>query len=150
MEKCGPQNECFFHPFVKFTSTLVGWLTLLFFRVGWYIMGYESDPLPYYPKLRNCYYSVKLITPHSCLLLRFIYRVLIQPLHHSDLPRNPLRLYAQFIDGLEGHPLCYVCLKSLNVYPDGVENRGFHCLHYRGVVPLCAVSSRTSLGDILV
>ena len=28
--------------------------------VGWYIMGYESDPLPSYNGLRNQSYSIKL------------------------------------------------------------------------------------------
>ena len=26
----------------------VGWLILILTRIGWDIMGYESDPLPYY------------------------------------------------------------------------------------------------------
>ena len=60
---------------------LVGCLVLLMPGVGWYIIGYESEPLPSYPELRNCSYYVKLITPLPRLFLQFIYRVLILPLH---------------------------------------------------------------------
>ena len=45
MEKYAPQNGCFFHIFVTFTNTLDGWLILLPPRVGWDIMGYESETL---------------------------------------------------------------------------------------------------------
>ena len=38
----------------------VGWLIILTPGVFWDIMGYESDPLPSYIKLRNCYYSMML------------------------------------------------------------------------------------------
>ena len=39
---------------------IVGWLILLPPGVGWDIMGYESEPLPYYPRLRNCSYYIML------------------------------------------------------------------------------------------
>ena len=57
---------------VKFTSNHVGWLVILSPGVGWDIMGYESDPLPSYPDLRNCSYSLKLITHITRLFLRII------------------------------------------------------------------------------
>ena len=60
---------------------IVGSLIILLPGVGWFIIGYESEPLPFYPKLRNCSYYVKLITNPPSLLLRFIYCVLISPLH---------------------------------------------------------------------
>ena len=43
----------FFIYFVTFTSTLFGWLIILMPGVGWDIMGYESETLPSYHKLRN-------------------------------------------------------------------------------------------------
>ena len=128
----------FFIRFVTFTSNLVGWLILLTPGVGWDIMGYESEPLPSYPNLRNFSYFFKLITPLHCLLIRFIYRVSIPPLHQPDCPRNSLRLHAQCIDGAAGHPLRYVCLPPLDVHPYGVDPCGFHCLLYRWVLPLSA------------
>ena len=42
---------------------LVGWLILLPFMVGWYIMGCESDPLPSYHKLSNLSYYIMLSYP---------------------------------------------------------------------------------------
>ena len=55
----------FFIRFVTFTSTLVVWLIILPPGVDWDIMGYASDPLPYYHELRNCSYSIKVsYTPH--------------------------------------------------------------------------------------
>ena len=61
---------------------LVGWLFLLPRGAGWYIMGYELDPLPYYLELCNCFYSVGLITPLTSLFGWLVYRVLIPPVHH--------------------------------------------------------------------
>ena len=73
---------------------LVGWLILLSPGVGWDIMGYESEPQPFYPDLRNWSYSISLITPIPRIFLRFIYRVLIPPAHHPDYPQHPIRLCA--------------------------------------------------------
>ena len=117
---------------------LVGWLIIIHPRVGWYITGYESYPLQYYPDLRNCYFSVKLIIPPTCLLLRFIYRVLIPPFHQPNRPRHLIRLCAKCIDGSAGHPLLYGCLPPLDVYPNGVDTCGFHRLLYIWVLPLSA------------
>ena len=108
---------------------LVGWLILLPPGVGYYIMRYESDPLPSYPELRNFSYSVKLITTHPRLLPRFIYRFLIPPLYQTARPRHPLCLYVQFIDGESRHPLWYGRLSPLDLHPNGVDPRGFHFLH---------------------
>ena len=36
----------------------VSWLILLPTGLGWYIVGYESEPLPYYINLRNCSHSI--------------------------------------------------------------------------------------------
>ena len=44
---------------------IVGWLILLPLGVGWDIMGYELYPLPPYPELRNCSYSIMLICTDS-------------------------------------------------------------------------------------
>ena len=44
-------------------TMLFGWWILLPPRVFWDIIGYESEPLSSYSKLRNFSYSVKLITP---------------------------------------------------------------------------------------
>ena len=46
--------------FVAFISTHVSWLIILPPSVGCDIMGCESDPLPYYTELRNCFYSFTL------------------------------------------------------------------------------------------
>ena len=54
------KNGCFFIPFVLFTSNHVGWLILSPPVVGWYIMGYESDPLPSYHELMNYSYYIML------------------------------------------------------------------------------------------
>ena len=45
----------------------VDWLIILPPGVGWYIMGYKSEPLPSYHKWSNCSYSIKLsyTTPSS-------------------------------------------------------------------------------------
>ena len=115
---------------------MVQWLILLPLGVVWYIMGYESDPIPSYPYLRDCSSPVKLITPLTRLFLQFIYRVLIPPSHQPARPRHPLRLRAQFIYGAAGHLLRYVCLPPLDLHPTGVEPRGFYCLLYRWVLPL--------------
>ena len=45
----------------RLVTMLVGWLIILPRGSGWDIMGCESKTLPSYPKLRNFYYSVKLI-----------------------------------------------------------------------------------------
>ena len=113
---------------------LVGWFILLPPGVGWDIMGYEPETLPSYPELGNLYYSVKLITPLTHLLLRLIYRILIPPLHQPDRPRNPIRLCAQRIFWEAGHPLHYGCLPYLDVHPDGVDPHGFHRLLYQWVI----------------
>ena len=118
--------------------TSVEWLIILLPGVGWDIMGYESEPLPPYPKLRNCSYSVKLITPFPHLFLRFVYRVLIPPVHHPYCPRNPLRLRLQCIYRAAGHLLRYGRLPTLDVYSDGVCPRGVHYLLYRWILPLSA------------
>ena len=91
-------------------------------------MGYESGTLPSYPELRNCSYSVKLFTPRPCLFLRFVYHVLIPPLHQPAHTRHPLHLCSQCISGEAGHPLCYGHLPPLDIHPYGVEPRGFHYL----------------------
>ena len=85
--------------FVTLTSTLVGWLILLPPGVSWYIMEYESEPLPSYPELRNCSYSFKLIKPYPRLLLRFIYHILLPPLHQLARLRHPPCLHRNLIDG---------------------------------------------------
>ena len=106
--------------------------------VGWGIMGYESEPLPSYPKLRNCSYSVKLITTIPRLFFWLVYRVLIPPAQHPACPRYPLRLRVYCIDGETGYPLRYGHLMPLDVHPDGVEPRGLHCPLYRWILPLSA------------
>ena len=136
MEICAPRVGCFFIFFVRFTSNHVGWFILLLPGVGWDIMGYESEPLPSYPELRNCSYSVKLITPIPRLFLRLICRVLIPPAHHPARTRHPLRLHAKFIDRPAGHPLWYVRTLPLCVYSDGVEPRRVHHLLYCWILPL--------------
>ena len=99
-------------------------------------MGYESDPLHSYPKLRNRPYYVKLITPLPLLFLCFIYCVLIPPSHQPTRPRHPLRLRAQCIDGVAGHSLYYGRLPPLGIHPNGLDSRVFHCLFYRWVLLL--------------
>ena len=128
----------FYIRFVMFTSTLVRWLIILPPGAGWGIIGYEYVPLPSDPKLRNCFYSVKLITPLPRLFLWLIYCVLIPPAHHPSCPWHPLRLREKFIDRPAGHLLRYVCLPTLYVYFDGVEPGRFHRLLYRWIIPLSA------------
>ena len=89
---------------------LVGWLFLLPRGAGWYIMGYELDPLPYYLELCNCFYSVGLITPLTSLFGWLVYRVLIPPVHHLAWPRNFLRLCSKCMYRPTGHLPRYVCL----------------------------------------
>ena len=79
----------------------------------------------------NLSYSVNLITPLPRIFLRFIYRVLTPPAHHTDLPHHTLRFHAHCIDGSEGYPLQYGRLPPLNVHSDGVDPRGGHRLIYR-------------------
>ena len=67
---------------------LVGWLIILLPGVGWDIMRHESDPLPFYPDLRNCSYSFKLITTPPHLFLHVMYRILIPPAHHPACPQH--------------------------------------------------------------
>ena len=122
---CCP-TDVYLHPFRlsvdRSIDWLVGWLFLLFPGVIWDIMGYESDPLPSYPKLRNWSYSVMIITPHPCVLLKFIYLVLIPPMHQPAHPRHLICLCTQFIDGATGHSLHYdhllpfdVCLMGCSI-----------------------------------
>ena len=101
-------------------------------------MVYESEPLLSYPKLSNCSYSVKLITPLPRLFLRLIYHVLIPPAHHPDRPWHPLRLLSQCIYRPASHPLLYGRLPPLDVYSDGVDPRRFHILLYRWILSLSA------------
>ena len=101
-------------------------------------MGYKSENLPSYPKLRNCSYSVKLITPLPCLFLRFIYPGLISSLRQPDRPQHLLRLCTKYIDGAAGKPLQSGRLKPLDAHPDGVDPRGFHSLLYQWLLPLSA------------
>ena len=105
---------------MEISSKLVSWLILISPGLGCDIMGYESEPLPSYTKLRNCYYSVNLITSLPRLFLRIIYRVLIPPAQHPDFPRHPIHLRSYWIEGAAGHPLCYGCLLPLDVH----SNRG--------------------------
>ena len=114
--------------YIPYNVITVIWLILLPPEVGWYIMGYESEPPPSYPKLRNCSYYLKLITPHPCLLISFIYHVLIPPMHQPGRPQHPLHLCAKCIDRAAGHPLRYFCLTPIHVHPYGVEPRIFHRL----------------------
>ena len=100
-------------------SWLVGWLILLPSGVVWDIMGHESYPLPLYPELSNCSYSVNLITPLPGLCLWFISHVLIPPEHHTYRPCYLLRLRAQCIDGAAGHPIHYVFCRVLMYTPMG-------------------------------
>ena len=93
-----------------------------------------SFPTPGY----NCSYSVKLITYFPHLFLRLIYRVLIPLEHYPDCPRHPLSLLAQCIDRPLGHSLYYGRLPALDVYSDGVEPHGVHCLLYCEILPLSA------------
>ena len=51
------------------TVTSFGWLVFHPPRADWDILLYESDLLLFYPELRNCYYSVKLIKYTSSLFL---------------------------------------------------------------------------------
>ena len=99
-------------------------------------MGYESEPLPSYPDIRNCSYSPKLITPLPRLYLWIIYQVLIPLAHHLHGPLHPLRLHAQFIHMPTGHPLRYVRLPPLYVYSYGVEPCRVHRLLYNWILPL--------------
>ena len=101
-------------------------------------MGYESEPLPSYPELRNFSYSVKLFTPLPHLFLRLIYRVLIPLVHYPDCPRHSLRLHSQCIYRPSVHLLYDCCLPSLYVYSDEVNPRGVHCLLYLWILPLSA------------
>ena len=101
-------------------------------------MEYESEPLPSYPELRNCSYAVNLSTPPTRLFLRFIYRILIPPMHHMDRPRHQLRLCVQCIEREAGHPIRYGRLPPLDIHSDGVDPPGFHRLIYRWVFPLSA------------
>ena len=118
--------------------TEVSWLIILPPGVGCDIMEYESEPLPSYPKLRNCSYYVQL-TPHpSRLLLSFTYHVLIPPSYQPDHPWHPLRLHEKCIYEVSGHFIHYGCLPPLGVHPDGVDPCGFHRLLYRWVIPLSA------------
>ena len=118
--------------------TSVGWLVLLPPGVGWDIMGYESDPLPSYPELRNCSYSVKLITPLPRLILWLIYHILIPSAHHPARPHHYLRLRAHFIYSLVGHPLRYTSLPPIYLYSDGMDPCGVHHLLYHWILPLSA------------
>ena len=101
-------------------------------------MGYESEPLPYYLELRNCFYSIKLITSLPRLFIRLINRVLISPSHHPACTQNPLRLHEKFIDRPAGHPIRYIHMSSLNVYSNGVDPCRVYCLLYRWILPLSA------------
>ena len=137
MHKRVPEMGTFFIHFMTFTSNLLlGWFIILPPGIGWYIMGYESDPLHSYPELSNFSYSVKLITPLPSLFLCLIYRVLILPEQHPDCPRHPLRFHVQFTERPAGHPIRYGCLWPLYVYYDGVEPCRVHCLLYRWILPL--------------
>ena len=46
MEEHAPKNECFFHPFCDIYYHPCH-LNLLTTPLGWEIMNYESEPLPY-------------------------------------------------------------------------------------------------------
>ena len=129
---------------VNTPSNLVGWLILLPTGVGWYIIGYESEPLHSYPELRNCSYSVKLSTPLPRLFLRLVYCVLIPPAHHPYHPQHIILFHAQCIYSPEGHPIWYVCLPTIGVYSDGVDPRGVHRLLYRWILPLSACPTLSS------
>ena len=113
-----------------------GWLILFPPMVGWDSMGYNLEPLPSYPDLRNCCYSVKLIKPSPCLLRRFIYHVLIPPWHQPACPRHPLRFLEKCIDEAAGHLLHYGRLLPLYVHLNGMDPLSLHWLHYRWVLAL--------------
>ena len=83
MDKLAPQNGWFFIRFLKLSSTIVGWLIILPPTVAWYIMGYESDPLPYYndQKEQLLLFYTKL-KPLLRLLFSFIDNILIPPSLH--------------------------------------------------------------------
>ena len=69
-----------------FTHGTVGWLILLPPGLCWYIMGYESEPLPSYHELRNYYYSIKLSCTPS-------FSTLWVPLPHPGPTIAPTGLY---------------------------------------------------------
>ena len=105
---------------------------------GWDIMGCESETLPSYHELRNCSYSVKLITTLPLLHLFLIYRVLIPSEHYPARTRHPLRICAKCIDRTAGYPLLYGHLPPIYVYSNGVEPWRVHRLLYRWILPLSA------------
>ena len=83
--------------------------------VGWYIMGYESEPLPSYNKLRNRSYSIKKNKKNLRLILIFLYHVFIPPYHHTDCPQPTLRLGIEPIDVEACHLFRDGCLSSPNL-----------------------------------
>ena len=78
------------------------------------------------------------ITPNPHLFLRFIYCILVSPLHQTARPQNPIRLNTHLIYGAEGHPLCYGLLPPPDVHSNGVDPCVFHWLHYWGILPIYA------------
>ena len=93
-------------------------LTLLQPPVGWYIMGYESDPLPSCRWIRNCSYPKKITIVISGLLY-LPSHVLFPPPHESTRPRNLLCPRAQPISGPVVNVRRNVVLKFLYVLLDG-------------------------------
>ena len=122
MEKRAPQDGCFKSVLWNLLETvLVGWLILLPPGVGWDTMRYESKPFPYYHKLRNCYYYIKLSYTAS-----------------SSTPRVHLLRPGPNIapTGSSLASTLYLWTPP-DKHPDGVVPHIFHCLHYWGVLPLC-------------
>ena len=118
--------------------TLIGWLILLPPSVGWDIMGYESEPLPYYLGLSNCFYSIMLNYTESPTT----------PQVHSPRPGPTISpsglspetdpLNTEFIDEVVGHLFRYCCLPPPDILSNGMNSCGFHCHQHLGVFKLPA------------
>ena len=121
---CAPQVG-FFITFVTFTINHVFFNSpstccRLLYHGVWII----SPPFPQQSKepLLLYYVTLKQIL---CLLLRFMYHVLIPPCHHPYCPRPPLRLGTELINGVARH-LCLYCPHHWGVFPLPVRHPFFH------------------------
>ena len=65
IDKCALKNGCLFHQFCDVYQYLCCCLTIFTPYVGWNTTGYESDPLPYYRWIRNCYYPIIILKLYS-------------------------------------------------------------------------------------
>ena len=120
------------------TKGLVGWLILLLYRVGWDIMGYESEPLPSYHELNNWSYSIMLSYP-KYLSTSQVHLLLpgttIIP-SKSSLASAPPLFIAHIWGGRQSFTLWLPA--SPDVLPNGVDPCVFHFLHYQGVLLIFA------------